>query len=79
METQFDGNIKETPISAFRETIGMLYFARMLDKIRKHGQGTLREDFHADLGGVFDRRCVNYSRVNETMLDYFELDEGRKH
>lgn len=60
--------MKETPISAYRETTGMLYFARMLEKIRKHTKGTLREDFHANLGKGFDKRCLDYLRI-----DYCDL------
>ena len=54
----------------------MLYFARMLDKIRKHWQGTLREDFHADFGGGFDRRCLSYLRINYADLRERTLEGG---
>jgi Domain of unknown function (DUF5069) len=56
------------PISAYEETLGMIYFARMLDKIRLHDAGKLREDFCENLGSGFDMRCVNYLRV-----DYVDL------
>lgn len=55
--------MKSVPISAYQETLGMLYFARMLDKIRKHDAGELREDFCDNLGSGFDGRCVNFLRV----------------
>ena len=51
------------PISAFQETLGMIYFARMLDKIRKHQAGCLRADFIDNLGGGFDGRCCDFLRV----------------
>ena len=42
----------------------MIYFARMLDKIRLHAAGNLVQDFCENLGSGFDSRCVNYLRVN---------------
>ncbi len=58
----------EVPISAYQETLGMIYFARMLDKIRKHAAGNLREDFRANLGTAFDARCTNFLQI-----DYADL------
>ena len=55
--------MNEVPISAFLETRGMLYFARMLDKIRKHADSRLRVDFTDNLGKGFDERCCGYLRV----------------
>lgn len=55
--------MKSVPISAYQETLGMVYFARMLDKIRKHDAGELREDFCDNLGTGFDGRCLGYLRV----------------
>ncbi len=45
-------------------TSGMMYFPRMLDKIRLHARGELTEDYHASLGEGFDKRCVGFLRVN---------------
>ncbi len=42
----------------------MIYFARMLDKIRLHAAGTLRDDFCDNLGSGFDGRCTGFLRVN---------------
>lgn len=56
--------MKSVPISAYQETLGMVYFARMLDKIRKHAAGDLREDFCDNLGSGFDGRCVGFLRVD---------------
>jgi gluconokinase len=53
-----------TPLSAYQETLGMIYFARMLDKIRLNLAGNLRADFCENLGGGFDARCVNLLRVD---------------
>lgn len=41
----------------------MIYFARMLDKIRLHAAGNLRDDFCENLGAGLDGRCVNFLRV----------------
>ncbi len=58
----------EPPISPYTETRGMLYFARMLDKIRKNAAAELREDFHVNLGQALDARCAQYLRI-----DYADL------
>ncbi len=60
--------MKSVPISAYQETLGMVYFARMLDKIRKHAAGDLREDFCDNLGSGFDGRCASFLRI-----DYSDL------
>lgn len=52
------------PCSAYQETLGMIYFARMLNKIRLHAAGTLRADFRENLGLGFDGRCVDFLRVD---------------
>ena len=41
----------------------MIYFARILDKIRLHAAGNLREDFCDNLGSGFDGRCVDFLRI----------------
>ena len=46
----------------------MVYFARMLDKIRKQARGGLRTDFHANLGRGFDLRCCRYLRTDYDAL-----------
>ena len=63
----------EVPCSAFERTGGIVYFARMLDKIRRHAAGTLRADFHPNLGFGFDGRCcrflgVEYSALRQRVL-----------
>lgn len=46
-------------------TNGMLYFPRMLDKIRLHARGELPEDYHDNLGAAkaADGICCNFLRV----------------
>src|SRR3954467_15414764 len=43
----------------------LVYFGRMLDKIRLHAAGKLPEaDYGANLGKGFDGRCCDFLRVN---------------
>lgn len=41
----------------------MIYFARMLDKIRLHAAGDLKDDFCDNLGSGFDGRCAGFLGV----------------
>ena len=41
----------------------LVYFGRMLDKIRLHAAGRLPAEYHSNLGIAFDGRCVNFLRV----------------
>ncbi|PYL65366.1 MAG: DUF5069 domain-containing protein [Verrucomicrobia bacterium] len=50
--------------SPFVQVGGLVYFARMLDKIRVHARGELPPDYQANLGRGFDERCINFLRVN---------------
>ena len=45
---------------------GMMYFPRMLDKIRLHARGELGSAYHANLGGprTADGACTNFLRVS---------------
>lgn len=47
---------------------GLLYFGRMVDKIRKHVRGELRADFHANLGKGMDARMCNFLHVGYEAL-----------
>ncbi len=60
--------MKSVPLSAYQETLGMNYFSRMLDKIRLHAAGNLRDDFCENLGSGLDARCADFLRV-----DYSDL------
>jgi gluconokinase len=77
--------------SPYVKTRGLMYFARMLDKIRLHAKGSLPSDYHANLGEGFDKLCAQFLRVNyadlagqanklssdEAVLDWCEAT-GRK-
>src|SRR5256886_12541925 len=54
------------PRSCKELTRGMMYFPRMLDKIRLHADGELHEDYHKNLGAVkaADGVCCNFLRVH---------------
>jgi hypothetical protein len=60
----------ETPCSDYRETKGLIYFARMLDKIRLNAAGRLAPGYFLGVEDptVFDARCVRFLGV-----DYDEL------
>jgi hypothetical protein len=43
---------------------GLVYFGRMLDKIRVHAEGKLPPDYQANLGKGFDQNCTTFLRVD---------------
>lgn len=51
------------PRSPYDREGGIVYFPRMLDKIRLRREGRLPEDYLANMGGGFDRRCCAFLRV----------------
>lgn len=57
--------MKINPKSPKEMTGGMMYFPRMLDKIRMHSRGQLAEDYHKNLGTprTADGACTNFLRV----------------
>jgi gluconokinase len=59
-------------------TKGMMYFPRMLDKIRLHGRGELSEEYHANMGAprTADAACTNFLRVNYGVLRQRVLKGG---
>ena len=68
------------PRSAYDRTGGVVYYARLLHKIRLRAAGSLRADYHANLGSAFDGRCcrflgVEYTAVRERVLKVGMDDE----
>ena len=56
-----------TPVTDYKETKGLVYFARMLDKIRLKAKGELPPDYFVGLDPdptVFDARCTRFLGVN---------------
>jgi hypothetical protein len=56
------------PRSAYDRVGGLVYFARMLDKIRLHTAGRLPEAYHKNLGIGFDGRLVRFLHVDYQAL-----------
>jgi hypothetical protein len=43
---------------------GIVYFARMLEKIRAHARGDLPSDYQPNLGKGFDGMCVKFLNIS---------------
>jgi gluconokinase len=56
MSTRFPRNV-------YDKTGGVVYFARMVDKIRLHAAGALGKDYIENLGTGFDGRCCSFLNV----------------
>ena len=54
--------------SPFAKVNGLVYFGRMLDKIRLHAKDHLPEEYQTNLGKGFDERCVRFLRVDYNQL-----------
>lgn len=54
----------KTPRSPYDSIHGLVYFPRMVEKIRLHAAGNLGEDYVPNLGEGFDRRCCSLLKVN---------------
>jgi len=64
----------EFPISPREEIEGIVYFPRMLDKIRRHAAGNLGPDYEEKMGKGFDDHCceflgVAYEDIKAIVLD----------
>jgi len=63
--------------SPYEKTGRLVYFGRMLDKIRLHAAGKLpAADYGANLGKGFDGRCCNFLRVSYDALKGRVLQGG---
>lgn len=51
------------PRSPQEKVAGLVYFGRMLDKIRLRAAGELHPDLHANLGIGFDQRCADFLHI----------------
>lgn len=61
-------NAQQFPSDPALTVGGLIYFGRMLDKMRKHARGELRADFHANLGKGMDARLCNFLHVDYAAL-----------
>ena len=50
------------------KTGGIVYFARMVDKVRLHSVSQLPEEYHANLGGGFDGFCCQFLWIDYPAL-----------
>jgi hypothetical protein len=67
-----------TPCSDYQETKGLIYFARMLDKIRLHGENRLDPGYFVGTEDptFFDARCSRFLGVNYDELVERTLQGG---
>ena len=57
---------------------GLVYFGRMVDKIRLHHAGRLPESHVPNLGIGFDERCVHFLRISyRALVD--RVNNGKGH
>jgi Domain of unknown function (DUF5069) len=54
--------------SPYEKIGGLVYFGRMLDKIRAHAKSELPSDYQANLGKGFDERCASFLYVDYNQL-----------
>src|SRR5438270_5910065 len=69
----------QTPCSDSVQTKGLVYFARMLDKMRLHARGELPPDYFvgvADDPTLFDARCTRFLRIDYEDLRKRTLEGG---
>ena len=68
----------QTPCSDYRLTKGLVYFARMLDKIRLNAEGRLAPGYLLGVEDptVFDSRCTRFLGVNYDELAARTLQGG---
>jgi len=64
------------PRSAYDKVGGIVYFARMLDKVRLQAAGKLPPDYHKNLSKGFDGRCSRFLRVEYSALRERVLQGG---
>src|SRR5262249_3497711 len=75
----FLGMQTQTPRSDHIETKGLIYFARMLDKIRLKARGELPPDYFTGVDEdptMFDARCTRFLAVNYDGLVQRTLQGG---
>ena len=68
----------QTPCSDYEETKGLIYFARMLDKIRLNADGRLEPGYFLGTSDptFFDARCTRFLGVNYDELARRTLQGG---
>jgi gluconokinase len=64
------------PCSPYLATRGLVYFARMIDKIRLRAAGRLPGAYHEHLGAGFDGRCLRFLGIDYAALRERALQGG---
>lgn len=64
------------PRSPYEEVGGIVYFGRMIDKIRLAEAGTLREDLLPNMGRGFDATCCEFLGIGYDDLRVLALAES---
>jgi gluconokinase len=59
---------QQLPRSPYDMVGGVVYFPRMLDKIRLHARGVLPEAYLNNLGREFDGHCLSFLHVQYSVL-----------
>ena len=54
---------EQLPRSPYDMVDGLVFFPRMLDKIRLHARGALPEGYHNNLGREFDGHCLTFLHI----------------
>jgi Domain of unknown function (DUF5069) len=64
------------PCSAYNETENLVYFARMISKIRLQLKGLLPLDYHQNLGLGFDGRCCRFLKIEyQNLVQQVKLND----
>jgi hypothetical protein len=68
----------QMPVTDYKKTKGLIYFARMLDKIRLHAAGNLPPDYFVGVEDptFFDSRCTRFLGVDYDELAKRTLEGG---
>ena len=68
----------QAPCTDYKKTKGLIYFARMLDKIRLHAEGKLAAGYFVGVEDptFFDARCTRFLGVNYDELAKRTLQGG---
>lgn len=71
-------SMMQTPCSDYKETKGLIYFARMLDKIRLRAEGRLSDEYFTGVEDptLFDARCTRFLGVDYEDLAKRTLEGG---
>src|SRR4029450_4728899 len=68
----------QNPVTDYKKTRGLIYFARMLDKIRLHAAGRLASGYFVGVEDptFFDSRCTRFLGVDYDELKKRTLEGG---